>query len=295
MSERITLGLVLALAASAALNWGFFAQHRAASTLPPLSVRRPLRSLRLLFTDARWLLGYVVGIGGWGLYIAALAFAPMSLVQATAAGGIGVLALFVSWVGVRLTRRDWAGVSAALVGLALLGASLTGSTAGGKAADWTRVSWWIVASAFIAGCVWSLRSRALAPGAGSGIAAGLMFAAGDVATKASLGPSGQLAFVPVLLLCHLLGFVALQGGFQEGGALATAGLASLLNNALPIAAGVTIFGEPRGDGAAGVLRLLAFIFVVAGAAMLARGGDDTRPPARLPPVCDDLRGPVAQW
>ncbi len=274
MTERTTLGLALAFAASVALNWGFFAQHRAASAMPPLSMTRPLGSLKLLFSNARWLSGYVVGIVGWAMYIAALAFAPLSLVQAIAAGGIGVLALLVWWSGgVRLARRDWAGVSAALVGLALLSGSLEGAGVGSKAGDWTQLAGWIVASSIIAGCVWLLRSRLFAPGAGSGIVAGLMYAAGDVATKASLGPSRELAFVPVLLLCHLLGFVTLQGGFQEGEALATAGLASVLNNGLPIAAGLTIFGEPPGRGATGALRLCAFVAVVVGAALLARGRD----------------------
>src|SRR5262249_10472601 len=38
-------GLVLALASAAALNWGYYAQQRAAAALPPLSLRQPMRSL----------------------------------------------------------------------------------------------------------------------------------------------------------------------------------------------------------------------------------------------------------
>ena len=271
MDGRVAIGLGLALAASVALNWGFFAQHRAASEMPPLSLRRPLHSLKLLFTDRGWLSGYVVGIGGWGLYVAALAWAPLSLVQATAAGGIGVLALLVRWVGGKpLLPREWAGVSIALIGLALLGISLAGGTAKGTSAEWTRVAWWIAGCGAIAWIAAGPGSRRLTGGAGSGITAGLMYAAGDVATKAWLGPPGNLAFVPAVLVCHLLGFTALQGGFQRGSALATAGIASLLNNALPIAAGISIFGEPLGHGALGGLRIAAFVAVVAGAGLLAR-------------------------
>src|SRR4029077_16975299 len=54
------------------------------------------------------------------LYVAALRLAPLSLVQAASAGGIGVLALG----GARLRRAERAGVAAALAGLALLGLSL---------------------------------------------------------------------------------------------------------------------------------------------------------------------------
>jgi hypothetical protein len=37
-------------------------------------------------------------------------------------------------------------------------------------------------------------------------------------------------------------------GFRRGGALVTAGLATLLTNAIPIAAGMTIFHEPLPGG-----------------------------------------------
>ncbi len=280
MTGRTLLGLGLALASAVALNWGFFVQHRAASDLPPLSVRRPLHSLRLLFTDRRWLSGYVVGIGGWGMYIIALAFAPLSLVQASAAGGIGVLALLVRWVsGSRLSRREWAGVWTALTGLALLGASLSGATSAGARTAWIPVALWVGASVALAGLAASPSARSLAPGAGLGTAAGTMYAAGDVATKAAMGHAGHLGFVPVLLLCHLLGFVALQEGFQEGGALATAGIASLLNNALPIAGGLAIFHDSLPGGVMGTARVAAFAAVVLGAVLLARPGPPADEPA----------------
>ena len=54
-------GLVLALLSAFALNWGWLEQHGAAQAMPPLSVRRPLWSLRLLFADRSWLVGFVIG------------------------------------------------------------------------------------------------------------------------------------------------------------------------------------------------------------------------------------------
>jgi hypothetical protein len=103
-----------------------------------------------------------------------------------------------------------------------------------------------------------------------GASAGLLYAAGDVATKAAVGGGARFAFVPALLACHGLAFVALQLGFQRGTALATAGVATLLTNALPIVAGTALFHEGLPDGALGALRVLAFVCVVAGAAGLAR-------------------------
>jgi len=265
----ITVALLLALASAAALNWSYLVQHGEAAAMPPLTLRRPLRSLRRLFSNVRWVVGFFAGIGGWVLYVAALALAPLSLVQAVAAGGIGLLALFV-WrlTGVELARREWLGVAIAVGGLALLALSLGGGHAAGGPGSSVAIVGWIACSAGLA-CV-ATAARGLAPGAGLGAGAGLMYAAGDVATKAATGGGGRLFFVPVLLACHGLAFVFLQLGFQRGSALATAGVATLLTNALPIAAGIALFHEHLPGGALGGLRGLAFAAVVVGAAALAK-------------------------
>jgi hypothetical protein len=276
VTPELELGLVLALGSAIALNWGFVAQHAAAAVLPPLRLRRPVASLRLLFANARWLVGFLVGIGGWVLYVAALKAAPLSLVQAVAAGGIGFLALLVHFGGggERLGRRQWVGVGLGVAGLVLLATTLAGGVATGAPAHASAVVWWLGASAVAAALAAGPLALMLAGGAGLGIAAGILYAAGDVATKAALGGgAARLAFVPAVLAAHGLAFVCLQLGFQRGGALATAGLATLLTNALPILAGLALFHERLPGGATGDLRVLAFALVTACAALLARPGE----------------------
>ena len=149
----IAVALLLALASAAALNWSYLVQHGEAAAMPPLTVRRPVRSLRVLFSNVRWVVGFFTGIGGWVLYVAALALAPLSLVQAVAAGGIGLLALFV-WrlTGVELARREWLGVGIAVGGLALLALSLGGGHAAGGRGSSVAIVIWIAGSAGLA-CV----------------------------------------------------------------------------------------------------------------------------------------------
>ena len=84
MSVRLSSGLLLAVASAGALNWSYLAQHGEVGKMPPISARRPIRSLRLLFASGRWLVGFLVGVLGWMLYVSALALAPLSLVQAAA-------------------------------------------------------------------------------------------------------------------------------------------------------------------------------------------------------------------
>jgi hypothetical protein len=108
------------------------------------------------------------------------------------------------------------------------------------------------------------------------------YAAGDVGTKAAVGGGGRLLFVPALLACHGLAFVFLQLAFQRGGRLATAGMAVLWTNALPIVAGTALFGEAIPGGAAGGARIASFALLVAAAAFLAR--EEAPAPAGLTPA-----------
>jgi hypothetical protein len=279
----IAVGLLLAVASAVAINGGYALQHAAAQLLPPLAVRRPVTSLRSLFLARRWLLGFVGGLGGWACYVAALRFAPLSLVQAAAAGGIGVLALG----GGPLRRGELTGITASLGGLLLLGLSLGAHEPRGSGAI-AGVVLWIGVSAVVAAAV-----ARLGEGTGLGAAAGILYAAGDVGTKAAVVGGIRLLFVPVLLACHGLAFVCLQLAFQRGRRLATAGNAVLWTNALPILAGTVLFSE----GVGGPLRIAAFALVLVGAVALSRPPEapplrqrsprspspSARPPAR--PAC----------
>ena len=280
MSAGLAGGLVLALVSATAINWGYLLMHQAASALPPLSLRHPIRSIRGLFSVSRWVIGFAAGIVGWVFYVAALKLAPLSLVQAASAGGIGVLALLVArTTHVPLARREFWGVVTAMIGLLLLGLSLTGHTDSGGPGSTAAIGLWILVSGAAAALVAGPGSKLLASGAGLGAAAGIMYAAGDVGTKAAVFGGWRFLFVPVLLACHGVGFVALQFGFQRGGALATAGVATVLTNALPIVAGTLLFSEGLPSGAAGVARVGAFAAVVVGAALLAHADSEPEPTA----------------
>jgi hypothetical protein len=255
-------GLALALLSAFALNWGWLEQHGATQKLPALSGRTPVRSLRLLFGNRTWLVGFVVGLAGWVFYVAALALAPLSLVQATSAGGIGILAALAHRRG---HAAQWPAVYVAVAGLGLLAVSVVGGAPKSTTVSLGALIAWLSASAILAALL-GVRGS----GAGLGLAAGALYAAGDVGTKAAVHGGAWLLVVPVVLAAHGAAFVALQIGFQRGTPLATAGTSTLLTNALPIAAGVALFHEHLPGGALGVLRVIAFASVVVAAAMLAR-------------------------
>ena len=257
----VATALVLSLLSAVALNWGWVVQHGAASGLPALSLRAPLRSLRSLFGDLSWVTGFVVGLAGWALYIGALTLAPLSLVQGVSAGGIALLAAFSHRRGAELSRFQWWAVGIATVGLVLLAVSLAGGAGKPHAVGAVTVVAWLA----VLGAVAALAGRV-----SLGVTAGVLYGAGDIATKGATFGGAWLLLIGAVLAAHGLAFVALQFGFQRGGALATAGTATLLTNALPIVAGIALFHEHLPGGALGATRVIAFVLVVVAAALLAR-------------------------
>ncbi|MEP6813361.1 MAG: hypothetical protein ABI990_10260 [Actinomycetota bacterium] len=257
----IAVGLLLAVASTVAINGGYALQHASASWLPPLTLRHPVRSLRSLAGNRRWLVGFLGGVGGWVLYVAALRLAPLSLVQAASAGGIAVLAVG----GGRLLPRERIGVGAAVLGLVLLALSLGAHPAAGRATSLAVIAWF--AGSLVAAAIAAI---ALPAGAGLGTAAGVLYAAGDVGTKAAVVGGRQLFFAPAVLGFHGVAFVCMQLAFQRGARLATAGLAVLWTNALPIVAGTLLFGESLPGGWRGGARVAAFALVLVGAVALSR-------------------------
>jgi hypothetical protein len=268
---NLVAGLLLALASAAALSGGFYLQHAASGTLPALSVRRPVAALAALFASRRWLTGFMTGLAGWALYIIALDLAPLNLVQAVSAGGVGLLAVLVRVGGTRLSVSDRAGVTASVAGLALLALSLPAGGAHSSVAGWGAALGWILASGLVAAVCVSPAGKVLRSGSGLAAAAGLLYAAGDVATKAAVGGTRPVVVFAVLVpACSALAFGCLQLSFQRGTALATAGVSTLLTNLLPIIAGLTVFAEPMPGGLDGVLRAAGFAGVLLGATLLAR-------------------------
>jgi drug/metabolite transporter (DMT)-like permease len=267
----VTLAIVLTVVSALAVNWAYVREHDAAAALPPLSLRRPLHSAGLLLGNRAWLAAFSIETAGFLAFVGALALAPLALVQALAAGGIAVLAFLTSRVaGVRLERREVIGVLAAIAGLVLLGISLAGGSDQGSEGSWIAILVWIAASALVAAVALTIGARLIGGGAAYGVGAGVLFAAGDVTTETVTNGGERLAFLPALFAAYALGTGVLQLGFQHGGALTTAGMATLLTNALPIVAGTTLYAEHFPGGALGVLRGIAFGLVVAGGVALAR-------------------------
>lgn len=133
----IAIGLGLALAASLSQSGGYLFQHLSAAVRPPVSIRRPIRTLEAMLTAPWWRVGLMLAIAGFLLHLAALALAPISLVQAFVAGGLAMAVPLAARVfGHHLTRSETRAVFLMAASLAALSsespnrAALSTSTAG---------------------------------------------------------------------------------------------------------------------------------------------------------------------
>lgn len=266
------LGLSLALVSAIVVNWGYAREHDAAARLPRLSPRRPLRSVRLLTHDRRWLRGFALETGGWLIYVAALRLAPLALVQAVGAAGIAVLAVLgAHGHPLRLGLRKQLGVAVGLAGLALLALSLLGHAPSERLPRPLPAAAWLGACAAAGFALIAVRGP-IARAATLGLAAGLLFAGGDISVKLVVHGGWWLVALGSLIAFYASGSIRLQAAFQHGDPLTAAGMATLATNALPISAGFVLFGESLPSGTRAILQIVGLAATVASALALAEIG-----------------------
>src|SRR5436309_13453030 len=124
----LVIGISLAVLCALATNVGFLSNHRGACAAPAVDVRRPIRCARSLFASPLFAIGMVIATGAWIFHVAAMAFAPLALVQSVLAGGVVLLAVMAERLfGLKIGRRQWMGLALTALGLIALGVTLPGT------------------------------------------------------------------------------------------------------------------------------------------------------------------------
>src|ERR1700676_5568584 len=119
------LGILLALACAFVANLAFFYKYRGANAVAKVSVRHPFRSARALYSSKWFVLGMGIATASWGLHVAALSVAPMSVVQVSLAAGMVFIAVMAERMfGFKVGRRQWVGLTLTAAGLVMLGVTL---------------------------------------------------------------------------------------------------------------------------------------------------------------------------
>ncbi|MEU0717418.1 hypothetical protein ABZ498_09545 [Streptomyces lavendulocolor] len=193
-------GVAAALSANVLYSSGFVLEKRALSGIPSLSVRHPLRLVRLLLGSPLWIGGSLALAAGFGAQLVVYRTLPMAAAQGLFVSGLVLLLLLSSLVlGERLSPRERYATAGILAALLMVVGSLrpepaevgdTASTGSVLALGGVSLAagFWLYA----AGGRRSARGRHAAPPAGvaHAVAVGLVYGVSSLAIK---GISARLA------------------------------------------------------------------------------------------------------
>ena len=274
----LQIGILLALLCAFATNVGFLLKHRGACAAPAVSLKHPLASAVGLFRSKWFTIGMLVALGAWTFHVAALALAPLSVVQAVISGGLVFLTVMAErWFGFSVGNRQWAGVGLTALGLVLLAITLPSGE--GAHSSYSVAAMIAFESALLAVGTFLVLSPRLDShehhGVMLGIAAGILFGVSDVAIKALTGSVGSQGLAgllsPWLMTCviaSVIAFYASARGLQKGEAVPVITLTSAAANVSAISGGILVFGDPMPSDPLGiVVQSFAFVLVIVAAAL----------------------------
>jgi drug/metabolite transporter (DMT)-like permease len=292
--------IMLAVAATVLINWGFVLQKQGGV----LAARKAEGRGGSLLKERVWRAGIIIMTAGWGLYFVSVRFAPISIVQPALGAGMAVLALFsVFYLREKISALEWTAFGGMLAGIVLLGLS----AGEGKApAAPSSLPLWSLTAVLVLLAAALYYFGHLAPSARVradallGISAGLLIGLGSLYIKAmfncldesnlaeglsvaaraaELGRRRLIGFglyLPMVIAGNVLGIWTVQLGFRRGKALVVVPLQQVTNKATAIIGGIAALGETLPEDARrATMRLAAFIIILLATAALARFGGET--------------------
>ena len=224
-----------------------------------------------------------IATGAWLFHVAALAYAPLSVVQAVLSTGVVILAVMAERIfGFKVGLRQWIGVGMTALGLLLL--VITLPAVHGSHSGYSLVGMIAFEGAMLVIGALLIGGKHLGMpdhhhGVMLGAAAGVLFGVSDIAIKGLTGADGIMGVVSspwlaVTIGASVIAFYASARGLQDGEAVPVIAATSTAANVSCILGGIIVFGDPMPTDTIGiVVQAFAFVLVVAAALV-------TPPPVR---------------
>jgi uncharacterized membrane protein len=281
MSIWVSIVFVTIFAVS--VNLGVVLQKQAADHLPLIAGDKNLPKVIWAFlTSKKWMGGLVISGIGWGFFVYALTFTPISLARAIQGSGFVVLALFsIFFLNHRLKSSEWAAVIVVTLGIIALGLS---EPTGSQTISVIAPARFVAAVGLSCGvCLLIFLSRraynfdlglAVVFSIISGVLAGL----GDVFTKALILEINSKALIvgfgiifPALICFYLTQIFLLSRAYQHGRAIVVIAINDFCARLIAIFFGIYAMGELLpADTRLRWLRIGGFVVVLFGTILLAR-------------------------
>jgi drug/metabolite transporter (DMT)-like permease len=277
----LSSAIVVTALGSTLMQCAWVVQKTAVTGMPKIEAAKGIDNVRLLVTSRTWLWGFLMLIGGFGLYQFALAeTGQVSVLQPIGGAGLALLALLaVLFLKEHLGRSEWISLIALIVGIIALGLSAEKHERefSGPALAGLLVTAALIAAAVLAARRFLVRAVPLESlvAAASGLAQGLgliLMAEFGHLTEEGQPITGSL-LLAVALACYSLNLLLIQRGFQEGRATVVIAISTAVTNAVAIVGGIAVLGEslPESDYLAGV-QVAALITIILASLPLARLG-----------------------
>ena len=281
----MSIWVALVLITLCTILWDFSVvlQKLAVDELPCIRFDRSLPSaIASLLSSGRWLAGLAASALGWGLFVLALVYIPVSVARAIQGSGFVVLAAFsVLFLRHRLSSREWLGVVLVAAGILALG--ISEKSAGAAPAEIAIVPLVVALGACGLACfgVYLLPSifrRRFPRVISFSVMAGILLGLGDVATKllilllqrVGLGAAAVAAGLG-LILVYVTGFLVLSRSYQHGRAIFVTAVSDLASRLVAIVVGIGALGERlSADPLPRALSITGYAFIFAGVALLSR-------------------------
>ena len=277
----LDLGILLALACAFVANLGFFYKYRGANSVPRSTSATRLRSARSLYSSKWFTLGMITATASWGLHVAALALAPMSVIQVALAAGVVFIAVMADRLfGFEVGRRQWIGLLLTAAGLVVLG--MTAPAMHGAHSQFSVAAM----IAFEAGLFGTRRPVDHGPAHGRPGRAPRRHARrrrrhplrrlrhGDQGAhghhrRARLPRAAAQPLADRRRARSIVAFYASARGLQDGDAVPVIAVTGTAANIAGITGGILVFGDPMAGSPLGLtLQAIAFVLVVVAAAMM---------------------------
>ncbi len=279
----IWLSIVLITIFAVSVNLGVVFQKQAADTLPQLNVGKGFHKTILAFlTSKKWMAGLIISGIGWGFFVWALTFTPISLARSIQGSGFVVLAFFsIFFLNHQLKVSEWAAVIVVTLGIVALGMSepvqeqTVSVIAPARFFTGVGISCAVCLLVFLSRYVWKNDLNLLIV---FSIISGTFAGLGDVFTRAVTVETSSKAYLlafgimfPCLIFFYITQIFILTRAYQHGRAIVAIAVNDFCARLIAIFIGIFAMGEALpADPRHRTLRLAGFIMVLFGTVLLAR-------------------------